>query len=273
MAKEQTPATSNLYSRLGLDSGATDEEVRSAYYRLAKALHPDRGKGNERGEEAFNSLVRAATILRDPAKRKLYDSGAIDEHGALAGSRSIWPRWSLRDCVLACLIAALTMLMSTVAYYSLNGSGRAFPPGGAQAEGVDRNTAAGPAAEAAPPAQPVKDGKQPAPATRIDDSPAEHGKAGEGQEAANPLLPAVTAAAHADPAPAGIAVAAADRQSQTARTNSIFSRANPANKQKSRIPPRSQVVLSSYPRAISHSRNECSLTSAAREILAGILSH
>jgi curved DNA-binding protein CbpA len=273
MAKEQTPATGNLYSRLGLDRGATDEEVRTAYYRLAKALHPDRGKARERDEEAFNSLVRAAALLRDPAKRKLYDRGAIDEYGRHVPSKSPWPRWSFRERVLACLIAASTMLISTVAYYSLHGSARAFPPGAAQAGGAERNTTAVPALEGPFPVQPATDGKRPAPASRIDNSPAEASKSAQGQQGTYSPSPAAMAAGQAEPAPAGIAAAAPDRQNQAAQPDS-FLRQTLSNKQKSRIPPRSsQVVLSSYPRAISQSRDECSLTSAAREILAGILSH
>jgi curved DNA-binding protein CbpA len=66
-----------LYEHLGLTPGATDSELRQAYYRLAKKYHPDLAAD----EDVFKSLAQASAILRDPERRKLYDLGVINEMG------------------------------------------------------------------------------------------------------------------------------------------------------------------------------------------------
>lgn len=68
--------TFTLYSFLGVEKTASVRQIRAAYRRLAKTLHPDVG-GNI-GE--FNKLKLAHDILCDPARRKKYDAtGEIDE--------------------------------------------------------------------------------------------------------------------------------------------------------------------------------------------------
>src|SRR5271166_2273288 len=70
-----------LYSRLGLSPHAKDDEIRDAYYSLAKVFHPDRQLDSPEAEASFKSISQAATLLRDPARRQLYDQGDIDEAG------------------------------------------------------------------------------------------------------------------------------------------------------------------------------------------------
>ena len=63
---------SDPYEVMGVCKDATPEQIKSAYRRLSKEFHPDRGGDPERMHE----LSRAYAILSDPFKRNLYDSGA-----------------------------------------------------------------------------------------------------------------------------------------------------------------------------------------------------
>jgi hypothetical protein len=267
MAKEQMPASGSLYSRLGIHSTATDEQVRAAYYRLAKDFHPDGQKDRERDEEAFNSIVRAATILRDPAKRKLYDRGALNEDGGLAGPRGAWLRRSYRERALACFIAVVTVLASGVTYYSLE-SRRPSSPEGAHTGYQEENPDAGPVSYGVPFVRAAPEGKQPGFAPPIDDSLAELVKVLQGQQPVASPAPAAIPSHQVEPVSAVIAAAAADSRDQ----GTIVSRKPLATKQKSKNSPSSGNIIPSYRKEIPQIRNGCALTSAARDILAGIIS-
>jgi molecular chaperone DnaJ len=65
---------------------ASDEEVKSAYRRLAMRWHPDRNNGSKEAEEKFKELTEAYDVLRDPQKRAAYDRyGEAGLRGAGAG--------------------------------------------------------------------------------------------------------------------------------------------------------------------------------------------
>ena len=72
---------SDLYSTLGVKRGATDAEIKSAYRKLAKELHPDRNKDNPKAAEKFSEVTAAYDLLSDKDKRAQYDRGEIDEQG------------------------------------------------------------------------------------------------------------------------------------------------------------------------------------------------
>lgn len=63
----------NLYEVLGVHKGVTPEDLKKAYWTLAKEYHPDRNGGNEAAEEQFKELSEAYAILSDDEKRKQYD--------------------------------------------------------------------------------------------------------------------------------------------------------------------------------------------------------
>jgi molecular chaperone DnaJ len=61
------------YSVLGLERGASAEEIKRAYRRLAKQHHPDKNPGDKAAEERFKQVTQAYETLSDPGKRKHYD--------------------------------------------------------------------------------------------------------------------------------------------------------------------------------------------------------
>lgn len=72
---------SELYSLLGVNKGADESAIKSAYRKLAKELHPDKNKDNPKASERFNLVTRAYDILSDKKKRGQYDRGEIDSDG------------------------------------------------------------------------------------------------------------------------------------------------------------------------------------------------
>lgn len=69
------------YSTLGIPRTASEADIKSAYRKLAKELHPDRNKDNPQASEKFSDATRAYDLLSDKAKRAQYDRGEIDGDG------------------------------------------------------------------------------------------------------------------------------------------------------------------------------------------------
>jgi DnaJ-class molecular chaperone len=71
---------SKLYDLLGVSKTATSAEIKKAYHKLARSLHPDVNP-DKAAAEKFKKVSAAYEILSDPEKRKNYDAGIIDENG------------------------------------------------------------------------------------------------------------------------------------------------------------------------------------------------
>ncbi len=72
----------NLYDVLGVQRGAASGEIKKAYRKLTKTLHPDLNPGDANAEERFKAVSAAYDILGKDKKRGQYDRGEIDENGA-----------------------------------------------------------------------------------------------------------------------------------------------------------------------------------------------
>ncbi len=70
------------YDILGVPKDASQDDIRKAYRRLAKDLHPDLHPGDKSAEDRFKAVSAAYTLLGDPDKRAQYDRGEIDASGA-----------------------------------------------------------------------------------------------------------------------------------------------------------------------------------------------
>jgi|TARA_R100001244_G_scaffold132319_2_gene108105 DnaJ-class molecular chaperone len=73
------------YQALGVAKGASDKEIKSAYRKLAKELHPDKNKDNPKATERFSDVTKAYDLLLDKDKRAQFDRGEIDGEGNPTG--------------------------------------------------------------------------------------------------------------------------------------------------------------------------------------------
>ena len=62
-----------LYDTLGVAKGASQDEIKKAYRKLARQYHPDKNPGDEEAEERFKEVQAAYDVLSDEEKRKQYD--------------------------------------------------------------------------------------------------------------------------------------------------------------------------------------------------------
>ncbi|MDP2681250.1 MAG: molecular chaperone DnaJ [Deltaproteobacteria bacterium] len=72
----------DFYEILGVDRGASDEEIKKAYRQLAHKYHPDKHSGNKANEEHFKEINAAYEVLKNPDKRAQYDRFGYAETGA-----------------------------------------------------------------------------------------------------------------------------------------------------------------------------------------------
>ena len=70
----------DYYEVLGISKGASDQEIKSAFRKKAKELHPDVNKDDPKAEEKFKEVQEAYSVLSDPNKKQMYD-----QYGHAAG--------------------------------------------------------------------------------------------------------------------------------------------------------------------------------------------
>ena len=74
-------AMADPYAILGVPRNATEADIKKAYRKLAKELHPDRNQDNPKAAERFGEVSAAYELLSDKDKRARFDRGEIDAHG------------------------------------------------------------------------------------------------------------------------------------------------------------------------------------------------
>jgi molecular chaperone DnaJ len=76
----------DFYGVLEVARGASDDDIKQAYRKLAMRYHPDRNNGSKEAEEQFKAITEAYDVLRDPQKRAAYDRyGEAGLRGGAAG--------------------------------------------------------------------------------------------------------------------------------------------------------------------------------------------
>ena len=72
---------SDPYQTVGVARTASPDEIKKAFRKKAKALHPDANANDPKAQEKFSALNNAYEILSDPEKRRQFDRGEIDAEG------------------------------------------------------------------------------------------------------------------------------------------------------------------------------------------------
>src|SRR6476659_8050245 len=74
------------YDVLGVERGASTDEVKSAFRRLAQRFHPDKNPGDDRAQQKFKEINAAYQILSDPEKRAMFDRFGSSNLGGAGGA-------------------------------------------------------------------------------------------------------------------------------------------------------------------------------------------
>ncbi|KAM8847304.1 dnaJ (Hsp40) homolog, subfamily C, member 5 gamma a isoform X1 [Synchiropus splendidus] len=109
--RKMSTAGESIYKVLGLEKGASPEDIRKAYRKLALKYHPDKNPDNPEAAEKFKEINNANSILNDENKRKIYD-----EYGSMGlyvseqfGEESVkyyflMSKWWFKGLVVCCAV-------------------------------------------------------------------------------------------------------------------------------------------------------------------------
>lgn len=81
----------DYYEVLGIQKGASEDEIKSAFRKMAMKYHPDRNPGDKTAEEKFKEVNEAYSVLSDPDKKNKYDRfgfAGIDPNAGFSGGSS-----------------------------------------------------------------------------------------------------------------------------------------------------------------------------------------
>src|SRR3954452_19317169 len=76
----------DYYETLGVARGASEDDIRKAYRKLARKHHPDLNPGDKSSEDRFKNVQEAYDILSDAKKRQMYDQFGFYSENGFAGA-------------------------------------------------------------------------------------------------------------------------------------------------------------------------------------------
>lgn len=79
-------ANKDYYSVLGLEKGASEDEIKKAFRKMAIKYHPDKNQGNKEAEDKFKEINEAYQVLSDPEKKARYDQYGTTDFDGFGGA-------------------------------------------------------------------------------------------------------------------------------------------------------------------------------------------